>query len=48
MGTLHNIHFYVGLVSEMGRAILEGRFGAWSRSFLTVYRSETERKEYPQ
>ena len=48
MGTLHNIHFYVGLVSEMGEAILEGRFGPWSRSFLTAYRSETARKEQPQ
>lgn len=48
MGTLHNIHFYVGLVSEMGESILEGRFGAWSRSFLTAYRSETARKEQPQ
>ena len=45
MGTLHNIHFYVGLVSEMRKAILEGRFGAWSRSFLTAYRSETARSE---
>lgn len=48
MGTLHNIHFYVGLVSEMGEAIREGRFGAWSRSFLTAYRSETARKEHAQ
>ena len=48
MGTLHNIHFYVGLVSEMRKAILEGRFGAWSRSFLTAYRSESARKEQPQ
>ena len=48
MGTLHNIHFYVGLAAEMGEAILEGRFPAFRRSFLTAYRSETERKEYPQ
>ena len=48
MGTLHNVHFYVGLAAEMGEAILAGRFPAWSRSFLTAYRSETERKEYSQ
>ena len=48
MGTLHNIHFYVGLAAEMGQAILDGRFSAWSRSFLTAYHSETERKEHAQ
>ena len=48
MGTLHNIHFYVGLAAEMGEAIQEGRYGAWSRSFLTAYRSEKARKEYSQ
>ena len=48
MGTLHNVHFYVGLAAEMGEAILEGRFPAWRSSFLTAYRSETERKEHAQ
>ena len=48
MGTLHNIHFYVGLAAEMGEAIQEGRFGPWRRSFLTAYHSETERKERAQ
>ena len=48
MGTLHNIHFYVGLASEMGEAVLEGRFGAWRSSFLTAYHSEKERKERAQ
>ena len=48
MGTLHNIHFYVGLASEMGEAVLEGRFGAWRSSFLTAYQSEKERKERAQ
>ena len=48
MGTLHNIHFYVGLASEMGEAVLEGRFGAWRSSFLTAYHSEKARKERAQ
>ncbi len=48
MGTLHNIHFYVGLASEMEEAVMEGRFGAWRSSFLTAYHSEKERKERAQ
>lgn len=48
MGTLHNIHYYVGLAAEMGEAVLEGRFGAWRRSFLAEYQSESDRKERAQ
>lgn len=48
MGTLHNIQFYVGLAAEMRAAVLEGRFGAWRRSFLAEYQSETDRKERTQ
>lgn len=38
MGTLHNIHFYVGLVAAMREAILEERFAAWTNLFLATYR----------
>lgn len=48
MGTLHNIHFYVGLVAEMREAILDERFAAWTRLFLATYRKEKERKECPK
>tara|TARA_B100000029_G_scaffold516813_1_gene634873 strand:- start:48966 stop:50117 length:1152 start_codon:yes stop_codon:yes gene_type:complete len=46
MGTLHNIHFYVGLVGEIRTAIVEKRFTEWSNSFLTIYHKGKKRKEY--
>jgi queuine tRNA-ribosyltransferase len=36
--TLHNLHFFVGLVRAMGEAIENGRFGAFRSRFLSGYR----------
>ena len=44
MGTLHNIHFFVGLTREMRQAIMDGRFGEWSKQFLTMYRGDTPKE----
>jgi len=32
--TLHNVHFYAGLVSQARDAILEGRYGTWASDML--------------
>ena len=34
LATIHNIHFFVSLMREARRAILEGRFGPWKASTL--------------
>ena len=34
LNTLHNLHFYLGLMREMREAIAEGRFEAWRGQFL--------------
>ena len=41
--TLHNLHYYLSLMRTMREAIESGRFGAWSRDFLS--RRLTERGE---
>lgn len=41
MGTLHNVHFFVGLLKEMRQAIMESRFHEWRTEFLSTYRGET-------
>ncbi len=33
LNTLHNLHFYLQIMSEMREAIAEGRFGAWREAF---------------
>lgn len=44
MGTLHNVHFFVGLTREMRQAIMNGRFGEWSKQFLAMYRGDTPKE----
>ncbi|MDR1191015.1 MAG: tRNA guanosine(34) transglycosylase Tgt [Verrucomicrobiales bacterium] len=36
--TLHNLHFYLGLMRTIRAAIVSGEFGAWSRQFLERYK----------
>jgi queuine tRNA-ribosyltransferase len=36
--TLHSLWFYQDVMREMRRAIVEGRFGAWRKAFLTRFR----------
>lgn len=45
MGTLHNVHFFVGLLKEMRQAIMEGRFHEWRTAFLSTYRGDTAEGE---
>jgi queuine tRNA-ribosyltransferase len=40
LGTLHNVHFFVGLAGAMRQAILAGRFAEWSGRFLATYRTK--------
>jgi queuine tRNA-ribosyltransferase len=37
LATLHSLTFYVRMMRDMRRAIVEGRFGEWRRAFLTAY-----------
>jgi len=39
LATLHNLRFYFRMVGAARRAITAGRFAAWRRAFLDVYRS---------
>ncbi|SVA68440.1 uncharacterized protein METZ01_LOCUS121294, partial [marine metagenome] len=39
MGTLHNVHFFVGLARSMRQAILEDAFVDWRTEFLNMYRN---------
>jgi len=38
MGTLHNVHFFVGLARRMRQAILDDTFLDWRTDFLNLYR----------
>ena len=38
LNTWHNLQFYVGLMRDARRAILEGRYLAWAKDFLEGYR----------
>ncbi len=37
LASLHSLTFYLSMTRAMRRAIVEGRFGEWRRSFLTKY-----------
>jgi len=41
LATLHSLHFYLATMRRMREALVEGRFGEWSRRFLDDYRSGT-------
>jgi queuine tRNA-ribosyltransferase len=38
LATLHSVHFYLETMRCMRGAIVEGRFDAWARDFLDLYR----------
>jgi len=38
--TLHNLHFYMDLMSRAREAILEGRYASWSASVLPALSAE--------
>ena len=38
LNTIHNLHFYIGLMRALRAAISSGRLGAWAREFLAVRR----------
>lgn len=40
LSSIHNMHFLVGLVREMRRAILDGTFADLKKSFLSRYKGE--------
>jgi queuine tRNA-ribosyltransferase len=40
LATLHNLHFYMELVREARKAILENRFAEWQSLFYTRYQSQ--------
>jgi len=37
LATIHSLHFYLELMREMRRAIVDGCFGSWRRTFLAEY-----------
>ncbi len=37
LATAHNLRFYLGMMAQMRRAILEGRLQAWREGFLSKY-----------
>ncbi len=36
--TLHNLHFYLNLMTQMREAIDADKFGAWAQAFLANYK----------
>ena len=38
LATFHSVHFYLETMRRMREAIVEGRFDAWARDFLDLYR----------
>jgi queuine tRNA-ribosyltransferase len=40
LNTWHNLHFYLDLMRQARRAILQGHYLAWAREFLEGYRAE--------
>jgi len=41
LNTLHNLTFYLRLMSQMRAAILENRFDEWAKTFYTAYTGKT-------
>jgi queuine tRNA-ribosyltransferase len=39
LNTIHNLHFYIGLMAQLRGAISRGELGAWSRGFLAARRA---------
>jgi len=45
LASLHNVHFYMELVAEARKAILEGRFAQWKQRFFQNYFADSARWE---
>ena len=48
LATIHNIHFFVSLMRQARKAILEGRFGPWKESILQALSAEEGRGSQSQ
>jgi queuine tRNA-ribosyltransferase len=42
LATIHNIHFYLDLVKDARKAILDKKFLNWKKKFLNMYQTTTE------
>ena len=42
LATMHNVHFFVKVVSQMREALIEDRFSEWRRDFLGNYQVKEE------
>ncbi|KPL19943.1 MAG: queuine tRNA-ribosyltransferase [candidate division Zixibacteria bacterium SM23_81] len=42
LATLHSVYFFMSLMRDMRRAIVEGRFDVWRRDFLKVYKNNSK------
>jgi len=40
LNTIHNLHFYIGLMRALRAAICAGRLADWARGFLAVRRAD--------
>ena len=43
LNTLHNLHYFLGLMAQVRRAIAEDRYAAFAREFRARRGQETER-----
>ena len=43
--TLHNLHFYLGIVQEAREAIIDGTFAEFRKEFVSGYRTRAEQAE---
>ena len=44
LATIHNLYFYMELVREARQAVVEGRFQAWKKHFVSEYGIEEEER----
>jgi len=42
LSTVHNVHFYLNLMRQMRKAIIEGEFAQWQRTFLNFYKGNND------
>ena len=42
LSTVHNVHFYLNLMRQMRKAIIEGDFVQWQRTFLNFYKGNED------
>lgn len=44
LSTIHNLYFYLDLMRQMRGAIIDGKFQAWQKTFLNLYRGNEDEK----